>query len=80
MDEAVDRPPPGSEEYVLGSTDRGPARPDALSRVSAPVTAAWSDSAGLQAGMSVADLGCGLGDVTLAVAERVGPTGTAIRD
>jgi SAM-dependent methyltransferase len=70
----VDRPP--SDQYVLGSADPALARLDALARLYAPVTAAWLDSAGLEPGMSVVDLGCGLGDVTLAVAARVGPTGT----
>jgi SAM-dependent methyltransferase len=73
MDDGADRAP---AEYVLGSTDRELARLEALSRVYAPVTATWLDGAGLQEGMAVADLGCGLGDVTRAVAERVGPTGT----
>ena len=76
MDDGVDRPSPGPAEYALGSTDRELARLEALSHVYAPVTAAWLDSAGLREGMSVVDLGCGLGEVTRAVAERVGPTGT----
>jgi SAM-dependent methyltransferase len=70
----VDRPPSG--EYVLGSADPELARLATLSRLYAPVTAAWLDSAGLEPGMSVVDLGCGLGDVTLAVAARVGASGT----
>ncbi len=61
--------------YVLGDDDPELARLDALSRVYAPATAAWLDLAGLTPGAIVADLGCGLGAVTLAAAERVGPTG-----
>ncbi len=61
--------------YVLGDADPELARLDALSRLYAPATAAWLDLAGLVPGTTVVDLGCGLGAVTLAAAERVGPTG-----
>jgi SAM-dependent methyltransferase len=64
--------------YVLGSTDREMARLAAISRLYHPVTGAWLDSAGLSPGMTVVDLGCGPGDVTLAAAERVGPTGRVL--
>ncbi|SFO03611.1 Methyltransferase domain-containing protein [Geodermatophilus obscurus] len=64
--------------YVLGDDDPALARLDALSRVYAPATAAWLDTAGLAPGATVVDLGCGLGAVTLAAAERVGPTGRVI--
>jgi SAM-dependent methyltransferase len=69
---------PAGPEYVLGSTDPEMARLAAVSEVYGPLTAAWLDSAGLQPGMTVVDLGCGPGDVTLAAAERVGPTGTVL--
>lgn len=76
-DETVaDRPSP--DEYVLGSADPELARLDTISRLYEPVTAAWLDSAGLEPGMSVVDLGCGLGDVTLAAAGRVGAGGTVV--
>ncbi len=64
--------------YVLGDDDPELARLDALSRLYAPATAAWLDTAGLAPGATVVDLGCGLGAVTLAAAERVGPTGRVI--
>ena len=64
--------------YVLGDDDPALARLDALSRVYAPATAAWLDTAGLAPGATVVDLGCGPGAVTLAAAERVGPTGRVI--
>ncbi|MGY1807748.1 class I SAM-dependent methyltransferase [Blastococcus sp. SYSU D00669] len=65
-------------EYVLGSADPEMARLAAVSRVYGPATDAWLDAAGLRPGMAVADLGCGPGDVTLAVAARVGPMGSVV--
>ncbi|CCH87230.1 Methylase involved in ubiquinone/menaquinone biosynthesis [Modestobacter italicus] len=73
-DDAVD---PASE-YVLGSTDPEMARLAAISRVYGPLTGAWLDAAGVRPGMRVADLGCGPGDVALAAARRVGPTGSVV--
>ncbi|MBM7807706.1 SAM-dependent methyltransferase [Geodermatophilus bullaregiensis] len=67
-----------STGYVLGSTDREMARLAAISRLYRPLTEAWLDSAGLRRGMTVVDLGCGPGDVALAVAGRVGPTGRVL--
>ncbi|MGY1602432.1 class I SAM-dependent methyltransferase [Geodermatophilus sp. SYSU D00815] len=68
----------GVHEYVLGTADAEMARLAAVSRLYGPATAQWLDAAGLRAGMAVADLGCGPGDVTLAVARRVGPMGTVV--
>lgn len=65
-------------EYVLGSTDPEMARLAAISEVYGPMTGAWLDAAGVGPGMRVADLGCGPGDVTLAAARRVGPTGSVV--
>src|SRR3954452_15134957 len=63
--------------YELGSADPEMARLAAISRLYGPMTGAWLDAAGIRPGMRVADLGCGPGDVTLAAAERVGPTRAA---
>ena len=71
-------PTGSSTSYVLGNDDPALARLDALSRVYAAATAAWLDAAGLAPGASVVDLGCGTGAVTLAAAERVGPTGRVV--
>jgi SAM-dependent methyltransferase len=68
--------PAASAPYALGDSDRALERLGHLSRLYAGVTAGWLGSIGLRPGMSVVDLGCGRGDVTLAVAELVGPTGT----
>ncbi|MGY1654050.1 class I SAM-dependent methyltransferase [Geodermatophilus sp. SYSU D01119] len=72
MDDRTASAPTG---YVLGDDDPEMARLDALSSLYGPTTGAWLDSAGLAPGMAVADLGCGPGAVTLAVADRVGPDG-----
>src|SRR3954471_10198925 len=64
--------------YVLGSTDPEMARLAATSPGYAAMTGAWLDAAGVGPGMRVADLGCGPGDVTLAAARRVGPTGSVV--
>jgi SAM-dependent methyltransferase len=64
--------------YELGSADPEMARLAAISRLYGPMTGAWLDAAGIRPGMRVADLGCGPGDVTLAAAERVGPTGAVV--
>ena len=64
---------PGVHGYVFGSAEPEPEliRLAALARVYGRVTDAWLDAAGLEPGMTVADLGCGPGAVTLAVAETV---------
>src|SRR4051794_10268965 len=68
----------GAAEYVLGWAEPALRRLAALSRVYAGVTGDWLDALGLEQGMAVADLGCGPGDVTLAVADRVGPEGSVV--
>jgi ubiquinone/menaquinone biosynthesis C-methylase UbiE len=71
---------PGVHGYVFDSAEPEPelVRLAALAEVYGRATEAWLDSAGLEPGMTVVDLGCGPGAVTLAVAERVGPTGRVI--
>ncbi|MFN0092543.1 MAG: methyltransferase domain-containing protein [Acidimicrobiales bacterium] len=44
----------------------------------APLTRAFFVGAGIAAGMTVLDLGCGAGDVSLLVAELVGPRGRVV--
>ncbi|NYJ06656.1 class I SAM-dependent methyltransferase [Petropleomorpha daqingensis] len=71
---------PGAHGYVFGSAEPDPelARLAALGEVYGRATEEWLDAAGLEPGMTVVDLGCGPGGVTLAVADRVGPTGRVI--
>src|SRR3954452_9109636 len=64
--------------YELGSADPEMGQLAAISRLYGPMTGAWLDAAGIRPGMRVADLGCGPGDVTLAAAERVGPSGAVV--
>ncbi|MGY1713348.1 class I SAM-dependent methyltransferase [Geodermatophilus sp. SYSU D01106] len=72
MDDRAAAAPTG---YVLGDDDPEMARLDALSSLYGPATGAWLDTAGLAPGMAVADLGCGPGAVTLAIADRIGAGG-----
>src|SRR3954469_3048881 len=73
-----DNPAQLVSEYVLGSTHPEMARLAAVSRVYGPLTDAWLAAAGVGPGMRVADLGCGPGDVTLAAARCVRPTGSVV--
>ena len=49
-----------------------------VSQALEPSTAALLDGAGVREGMRCLDLGCGGGDVTLALARLVGPSGRVI--
>jgi ubiquinone/menaquinone biosynthesis C-methylase UbiE len=64
-----------TEEYVLGNSTHEQER----LKMQAKFLQQWSEqfflSAGLEPGMRVLDLGCGMGDVSLLVAKLVGPSG-----
>jgi ubiquinone/menaquinone biosynthesis C-methylase UbiE len=64
-----------TEEYVLGNSIHEQER----LKTQAKFLQQWSEqfflSAGLEPGMRVLDLGCGMGDVSLLVAKLVGPSG-----
>ncbi len=62
-------------EYTIHGGEEGKKRLEILSRTIAPGTGKFLHTAGLQAGMHCLDLGCGGGNVTLAIAERVGEQG-----
>ena len=64
--------------YVIRGGAAGKARLSVLSQALASSTAALLDSAGVHGGMRCLDLGCGGGDVTLALARLVGPGGEVV--
>lgn len=61
--------------YIIRGGDSGAQRLHILARAFLPGTLALLDRAKLSSGMSVLDLGCGSGDVTLELARRVGHSG-----
>jgi SAM-dependent methyltransferase len=65
-------------KYVLGSDQAELARLDAQAESIGPATAVLLRAAGIAAGMSILDLGSGLGHVALQVARLVGPGGSVL--
>jgi SAM-dependent methyltransferase len=61
--------------YVLGSSPKELSRLSTQARLLQPITERMLRLAGIKEGMRVLDLGSGAGDVSLLVAELVGPTG-----
>jgi len=64
--------------YLLGNTDREHERLIRQARHLAPFTERLFRDAGIGPGQSVLDLGSGLGDVAMLVAQLVGPTGRVV--
>jgi SAM-dependent methyltransferase len=67
-----------SEGYVLRGGRAGAERLRLLNRVKWPTTEPLLRAAGLRAGMSCLDVGCGSGDVTLKMAALVGAEGNVV--
>ena len=65
-------------DYYLGHSQLELDRLMAQAVVLRPITERLLLKAGLRPGMRVLDLGCGAGDVSLLVAERVGPNGFVV--
>jgi ubiquinone/menaquinone biosynthesis C-methylase UbiE len=65
-------------DYVLGHTAREQLRLIRQARVLAPATERFLRDAGIVSGMRVLDIGCGMGDVTMLVAQLVGPDGRVV--
>jgi SAM-dependent methyltransferase len=61
--------------YVIRGGQVGHARLQVLARAQRPHTLALLDRVGLRHGLRCLDLGCGGGDVTFEIAERIGETG-----
>jgi SAM-dependent methyltransferase len=64
--------------YVIRGGVEGKARLSVVSAALAPSTASLLAAAGVREGMRVLDLGCGGGDVTLAIAQVVGTQGKVV--
>jgi SAM-dependent methyltransferase len=64
--------------YVIRGGAEGKARLSVISAALAPSTASVLDAVGVHEGMRVLDLGCGGGDVTLALAQLVGAQGAVV--
>jgi 2-polyprenyl-3-methyl-5-hydroxy-6-metoxy-1,4-benzoquinol methylase len=67
-----------SEGYALRGGRAGAERLRLLNRVKWPTTEPLLMAAGLRAGMSCLDVGCGSGDVTLKMATLVGAEGSVV--
>jgi trans-aconitate methyltransferase len=65
-------------DYVLGYTDREQYRLIQQARALAPATEHFLRNAGIVSGMRVLDIGCGMGDVTMLVAQLVGEGGSVV--
>lgn len=63
------------QPYVLATGEEGAERLRLLHRIVEPGTARAMRAAGLTQGMTVVDIGCGIGTVTRQIAQFVGPTG-----
>src|SRR5215472_1792194 len=68
---------PGAS-YVLGGTNREHERLSRQARIFNPFTERLFRNAGISRGQRVLDIGSGVGDVAMLVAELVGPTGEVV--
>ena len=66
------------DRYVLGTGESGADRLRILHRAYGPGTRRFLGLAGLKPGMRVADIGCGVGQVTIDLAELVGVNGHVV--
>jgi len=77
--ERASRPrPPGDTHYLLGHTAHELRRLDVQGDLYRDTTVRAFREAGITAGMRVLDIGCGSGDVSITVADVVGPTGSVL--
>ena len=65
-------------DYLMGVTDAEFQRLKLQATYLEPVTRRMIEQAGIGAGMRVLDIGCGMGDVSLMLAEAVGPSGRVV--
>jgi len=64
--------------YVLGHSDRELERLRVQAALIDPITRQFLVDAGIAPGMRVLDIGCGAGDVSLLIADLVGPSGEVV--
>jgi SAM-dependent methyltransferase len=67
-----------SSPYLLGSSDEEHERLVRQAELFEPFTRRLFRNAGIGLGQRVLDIGCGLGDVSMLVAQLVGPTGVVV--
>jgi SAM-dependent methyltransferase len=67
-----------SDSYVLGRSDAETRRLILQHQIYGPLTRRLFEAAGIGAGMTVLDVGSGAGDVTLLLADLVGPRGRVL--
>src|SRR5260370_14044370 len=75
---ATPRSAPTASDYAMGSTDRERERLMRQGAVLRGFLASAFRAAGIEPGMRVLDLGCGVGDVAMLAAGLVGPTGSVV--
>lgn len=80
MEDSEKNPAPGNREepYFLATGQAGMSRLRLLHTVYGPSTESLLATIGIQPGMQIVDIGCGIGLVTCALAQRVGPTGHVV--
>jgi ubiquinone/menaquinone biosynthesis C-methylase UbiE len=69
---------PASSNYVLGKSEHEDERLMFQGRILRPYTDRYFRAAGIVPGMTVLDVGSGMGDVTLVAADIVGPAGRVL--
>ncbi len=65
-----------NKRYILEVGEAGAERLQLIHRVYGPATEALLLRIGIKPGMTIADIGCGIGTVSTWLAHQVGPTGT----
>ena len=63
------------EKYVLATGAEAEYRLRIVNEVHGPDSKEFLERAGLEAGLRVADIGCGVGKMTLYIAKKIGAVG-----